>query len=148
MRTRIIVVPLVTMPSGQVLLCRMAEGRGVFPGQWALPGGGVEPGERLEEALRREALEELGIALKSVTPLFFKDAVLEKSFADGTKEPLHMIFLVYRCAPETLDIHLNEEFSEYIWADSHALRALDLSSLTRETLASAGFIRDDAVGAG
>ncbi|MGZ5493454.1 MAG: hypothetical protein ACXW3E_08230 [Thermoanaerobaculia bacterium] len=22
----------------------MAENRGVFPGQWALPGGGVEPG--------------------------------------------------------------------------------------------------------
>ncbi|MDI5349372.1 NUDIX domain-containing protein, partial [Salmonella enterica subsp. enterica serovar Kentucky] len=40
------------------LLCKMADNRGVFPGQWALSGGGVEPGERIEEALRREVREE------------------------------------------------------------------------------------------
>ena len=35
---------------GCYLLCKMADDRGVFPGQWALSGGGVEPGERIEEA--------------------------------------------------------------------------------------------------
>lgn len=52
MRQRTIVCPLI-QNDGCYLLCKMADDRGVFPGQWALSGGGVEPGERIEEALRR-----------------------------------------------------------------------------------------------
>ncbi len=59
MRQRTIVCPLI-QNEGHYLLCKMAPDRGVFPGQWALSGGGVEPGERIEEALRREIREELG----------------------------------------------------------------------------------------
>ncbi|VEB56789.1 Pyrimidine deoxynucleoside triphosphate (dYTP)pyrophospho hydrolase YfoO [Salmonella enterica subsp. enterica] len=57
MRQRTIVCPLI-QNDGCYLLCKMADNRGVFPGQWALSGGGVEPGERIEEALRREIREE------------------------------------------------------------------------------------------
>jgi nucleoside triphosphatase len=110
-RTRVIVVPLLTDADGRVLLCRMAPDRGVFPGQWALPGGGVEPTERIVDALRREVREELGIELASSEPLLFKDAVLAKALADGSQESLHMIFLVYRCTPASLSLSLNEEFS-------------------------------------
>lgn len=59
MRHRTIVCPLIEN-EGHYLLCKMAADRGVFPGQWALSGGGVEPWERIEEALRREIREELG----------------------------------------------------------------------------------------
>ncbi len=119
----------------------MAEGRGVFPGQWALPGGGVEPGERIDDALRREVREELGIELASFEPLLFKDAILEKTFPDGSRQPLHMIFLIYRCSPASMSISVNEEFSEYAWVDADGLSKLALSDLTRATLLSAGYIR-------
>uniref|UniRef100_UPI00111998B8 nucleoside triphosphatase NudI n=1 Tax=Salmonella enterica TaxID=28901 RepID=UPI00111998B8 len=52
MRQRTIVCPLI-QNDGCYLLCKMVDNRGVFPGQWALSGGGVEPGERIEEALRQ-----------------------------------------------------------------------------------------------
>jgi nucleoside triphosphatase len=59
MRQRIIVCPLI-QNEGEYLLCRMPLDRGVFPGQWALSGGGLEPGETIEDGLRREVREELG----------------------------------------------------------------------------------------
>ena len=138
--TRLIVVPVLDDGAGRVLLCRMAPDRGVFPGLWALPGGGVEPGERIDEALRREVREELGIGLARIEPLLFKDTVLPKTFADGSKRMLHMVFLVYRCAPGDGALRLNEEFTEHRWASRPELQELELNPLTRETLASAGYL--------
>lgn len=138
--TRLIVVPLLDDGAGRVLLCRMAPDRGVFPGLWALPGGGVEPGERIDEALRREVREELGVGLASIERLLFKDTVLPKTFPDGSKRMLHMVFLVYRCTPEAGTLHLNDEFTEHRWASRLDLQELDLNPLTRETLASAGYL--------
>ncbi|MFV2198021.1 NUDIX hydrolase [Nocardiopsis sp. LOL_012] len=50
---------IVTGPDGRLLLSLIAEG---FPGAgtWHLPGGGVDAGEDVREALRREVFEETG----------------------------------------------------------------------------------------
>jgi nucleoside triphosphatase len=138
--TRLVVVPLVVDEERRVLLCRMAPDRGVFPDQWALPGGGVEPGERIEVALRREAREELGVELASLRPCLFKDAQLEKTFPDGTRRPLHMVFLVYECRLASSELTLNEEFSEACWFSRGELAQVALSELTRETLEQAGLL--------
>ena len=42
---RVIVVGIVQNELGEYLICKMPQGRGVFPGQWGLPGGGIEEGE-------------------------------------------------------------------------------------------------------
>jgi 8-oxo-dGTP diphosphatase len=47
-----------------ILLIR--RGKPPLEGQWSLPGGAVETGETLEEALRREILEETGLSLAAV----------------------------------------------------------------------------------
>jgi 8-oxo-dGTP diphosphatase len=49
-----------------LLLCHRSPGRRWYPDVWDFPGGHVEPGERPEDALRREVAEELGAELEGV----------------------------------------------------------------------------------
>lgn len=47
----------------RLLLRRSLHGR-LHPGQWELPGGKVDPGERIDEALLREVWEETGLRIR------------------------------------------------------------------------------------
>lgn len=58
------VVAAVLLRAGQVLLCHRSPGRRWYPDVWDFPGGHVLPGERPEDALRREVAEELGAELE------------------------------------------------------------------------------------
>lgn len=55
-----VVCAVITQASGHVLLARRAAGQHLA-GLWELPGGKVEPGESLTQALERELKEELGL---------------------------------------------------------------------------------------
>ena len=52
---------------GRFLLTSRPEGK-VYAGYWEFPGGKLEPGENVEQALRRELHEELGITIGEAHP--------------------------------------------------------------------------------
>ncbi len=56
-----------------VLLTRRAGGLRRHSGQWALPGGRLDPGETAEDAARRELAEELGLELPAESVLGLLD---------------------------------------------------------------------------
>ena len=58
----------------QVLL--IVRGHEPAQGLWSLPGGGVETGESLEEALVREVREETGLIIQVQSDVFHQDIVL------------------------------------------------------------------------
>lgn len=139
-QSRVIVVAVVQNERGDYLICRMPRDRGVFPGQWGLPGGGIEAGERMEAALRREIKEELGIEINDIKPLFFKDGLHKKSFADASQLDIYMIFLVFLCRAASDEIKLSAEFSDYAWVSRETLQDYDLNSATIETFRQAGVL--------
>ncbi|HDT3486584.1 TPA: nucleoside triphosphatase NudI [Enterobacter hormaechei subsp. hoffmannii] len=141
MRQRTIVCPII-QNDGAYLLCKMADDRGVFPGQWALCGGGMEPGETMEQALRCEVREELGDALDiiDVKPWAFRDDIRVKTYADGTTEEIYMIYLIFDCISANRDVTFNDEFQEIAWVYPESLRELDLNEATRITFAQKGLL--------
>ena len=141
MRQRTIVCPLI-QNDGCYLLCKMADDRGVFPGQWALSGGGVEPGERIEEALRREVREELGeqLVLSKITPWTFSDDIRTKTYADGSQEEIYMINLIFDCVAANREVNINEEFQAFAWVKAEDLGTYDLNIATRKTLTLKGLL--------
>jgi 8-oxo-dGTP pyrophosphatase MutT (NUDIX family) len=60
-RPKLLGVRVMLIQNGQVLLVRQTY----LPG-WYMPGGGVNRGETLEEAVRREAREEVGADMKAL----------------------------------------------------------------------------------
>lgn len=61
---------VIVLDDGRYLLQLRDDKPGIFfPGHWGLFGGGVEPGERPADALKRELREELDLAVDEPTPL-------------------------------------------------------------------------------
>ncbi len=54
-------------PAGRFLLTSRPAGK-VYAGYWEFPGGKLEAGETVEQALRRELHEEIGITIGSAHP--------------------------------------------------------------------------------
>jgi nucleoside triphosphatase len=138
---RVIVVGLICNERGAWLLCRMPPDRGVFPGQWGLPGGGIEPGEVAETALRRELHEEVGLEVSDIEPLFFTDGLYTKHFPGGAQRPIYMIFLVYKCRAASDVVILNPEFEDYAWVAQETLGQYELNVETIKTLCRIGWLR-------
>ena len=138
MKRRLIVVPLIRRADGRYLFIKMPLHRGVFPGQWGLPGGGVEEGERIEDALRREAREELQLELATMEPLYFKGQVHEKLLPTGERQTMYMVFLIYACTTDGPDPVINEEFDAFAWVAPEEFDRYDMNEETRITLRQVG----------
>jgi 8-oxo-dGTP pyrophosphatase MutT (NUDIX family) len=95
------VVGAVFDSAGRVLLTRRAPRMRSFPGSWVLPGGGLDPGESMADAVTREVREETGVALDedSVRPVGLWESVYPTSTADcivgGTGITAHYFVVFY-----------------------------------------------------
>ena len=84
----------VIVADGRVLLLKHRDSVGDW---YSLPGGGQKHGETLEEAVRRECLEETGLQVRMGRLLFVRDYIAQHhEFADEDGEA-HQVELMFEC---------------------------------------------------
>lgn len=126
-RTRIAVYGLL-VENKEILLCRLSKQVAMSAGQWTLPGGGMDFGEKPEDTLIREFKEETGLTVL-VGPILKIDSFCE----EFTNERLHSIRILYAVTRSggTLRRELNGTTDECGWFDAGAARSLPTVPLAK-----------------
>ncbi|MBI4257917.1 MAG: NUDIX hydrolase [Thaumarchaeota archaeon] len=120
---------------GKVVLIK--RGNEPSKGKWSVPGGIVELGEEVRDAVAREVLEELGLQVR-VGDLIgaFENVVRD----DNKKVKYHFVILDYFAEPVGGVLRTNSEVDEARWCLPKVAWSLNLTSTTRSLLRQAGFV--------
>jgi nucleoside triphosphatase len=110
-------------PADELLLLKSHK----WPDRYVVPGGHVELGERIEEAVLRETKEETGLAVFDLEFIVFQEFIYDPSFW----KPRHFIFFDYACKTESTEVQLNDEAEAHIWVPLEATLQLPLDTYTR-----------------
>ena len=116
----------------KVLIVRRA--RPPARGLYTLPGGGVEVGETLAEAVVREVREETALVVEPVALAGYREAIARDD--DGRIER-HFVILPFAARWIAGEAMLSHELSEAMWLDPAALGGLDTTAGLAEIVANA-----------
>lgn len=122
----------VVVHGGKVLLIR--RGKAPDAGEWSIPGGGVELGEPIEAALRREIAEETGLDVVVGDFLEVYERV-ERDEAGAVR--FHFVILDYRCTLAGGTLRAGDDAAAAAWVDPADLDRYALADSVRRVIASA-----------
>lgn len=128
----IVGIGLVVLKQDSVLLVRRGKPPNV--GSWTLPGGAQEVGETVEEAARRELLEETGIA---VGPLYFAAHVDNIRRDASGRVQFHYTILDFAARWQEGEPVAGSDVTEAIWVRLDALEQFQLWSEAHRVIAIA-----------
>ncbi|KAB8143475.1 NUDIX domain-containing protein [Chloroflexia bacterium SDU3-3] len=105
---------------GRVLLTRRTDN-----GRWCLPGGGVDAGESVAEAVEREVWEETGLRVRATRLLgVYSSPDMLVAYADGNRFQLVALnFVVEQVGGE---LRLSDETTEYGFFGWDELEQMDI----------------------
>lgn len=125
----------IILDKGALLLVR--RDREPARGQWSLPGGRVEAGESLREAVAREVREETGIDV-DVDGLI---GVAERVVRDDDGEiSFHYVILDYVCTPRSTSLKHGDDVSDAKWVPVGELADMHLTAGLLEFLSDRGVL--------
>lgn len=113
-------------PDNKILLCKSDK----WDNKYVIPSGHIELGESIEDALKREILEETGLEIYDIKLISLKESI----YSDTFHKQKHFIFIDYICKTDSYNVILNEEAQEYAWVDLDAIDSYKLGGFTKELL--------------
>jgi 8-oxo-dGTP diphosphatase len=117
----IIGVGAVIVSQGRALLVRRATEP--LKGEWSVPGGALELGEKLHEGVRREVLEETGLQIEPQEVLEVFDSI----FSDQQgRTQYHYVLIDYRCMLVGGEALAGSDVSEVRWVTEDELAGMEL----------------------
>ncbi len=137
----VVAVGAVVVHQGRALLVR--RGRAPAKGAWVIPGGGVELGERVEDAVLREVREECGItvALSSLA------TVASRIDRDETgRVRFHYVIIDYFATYVSGELEAGSDAAGARWAPLEELPDYNLSEESLRLFADAARLAEAGVG--
>lgn len=119
------------LKEGEVLL--VERGREPLAGYWSLPGGAVETGERLEDALAREVFEETGLRVSADSIATVFERIMRDS--SGGCE-YHYVLIDFYCTVIGGALCPGDDSARAEWFPVDSLAGLRLTEGTRDVIES------------
>jgi ADP-ribose pyrophosphatase YjhB (NUDIX family) len=133
----IVGVGAVVVDGGRALVVRRATEP--LKGQWSIPGGMLELGEKLREGIVREVMEETGLEVEVFDVLDVFDSIFPDQ--DGRTQ-YHYVLIDFLCRPKTTPLNLKEgmdgapelragsDVSEAKWVSAEEVGKLEMKEAT------------------
>ena len=128
----ILAVSAAIFRDGKVLIVRRARKPAL--GVYTLPGGGVETGETLIEAVMREVREETAITIEPVGLAGYREAIVRDA-QSGVER--HFVILCFAARWVSGEPMLNEELDDARWVNPAEIASLHTTEGLAEIVAAA-----------
>lgn len=115
----------------KLLLIQRSKKDSWEPQKWELPGGKIDLGQDLKNALEREVLEETGLYIKATNNTTFTESYV---IAKGKYTGLPYVVIVYKGTIVGGEVKLSHEHEDFCWCESKEALDMDLSIETRKAI--------------
>jgi ADP-ribose pyrophosphatase YjhB (NUDIX family) len=134
----IVGVGAVILREGEVLIVRRANPP--LQGEWSIPGGALDLGEKLRDGVAREVREETGLEVEVGPVLDVFDSIFPD--AEGRTQ-YHYVLVDYLCHPLPGTAVAATDASELRWAKPEELPALGMKQVTIDLICKAAALGDE-----
>ena len=117
---------LIFNPAGKIFLMKSHKWRD----KYVIPGGHVELGEKIEDALKREIKEETELDIHDVEFICFQEFIYGEEFW----KKKHFIFFDFACKTNSTEVKLNSEGQEFVWVTLEEALKLPVEPYSKKTI--------------